>query len=153
RLECDLVLFDADLPEPEIASQSRAFDLAAILVPRREAPGLDVRRLASGTRASGKSTVTLLTSGSTGRPKPLVHTWSSLGKTVRLGCQGQSARWLLTYRPHLYAGLQVALQCFGDGGALVVPVPHQPPAQSLPLIESLGVQFVSATPSFWKHLL
>jgi acyl-CoA synthetase (AMP-forming)/AMP-acid ligase II len=154
KLKCDVVLFDGQQPAAEVLGRAEEFGLGALLFAKEDSrSGLELYRFAREAPAGQQSSVTLLTSGSTGKPKAVTHTWNSLAKPVRLGSDVQSPRWLLTYRPHLYAGLQVALQCFGDGGTLVVPLPHQPPAHSLPLIESLGVQFVSATPSFWKHLL
>jgi len=59
-------------------------------------------------------------------------------RPVRLAADQAGPRWLLTYRPHLYAGLQVLLQCMVNGGTLVVPEPDASPAATVELMIGLG---------------
>ena len=94
--------------------------------------------------------VTILTSGTEGQPKAARHTWESLLRPVRDGMEPQ--RWLLSYRLHLYAGLQVLLQSLVTGGGVCMPG-EASPAETVPMLMANGVQFASATPSYWRRLL
>lgn len=106
----------------------------------------------SKSEAGSSDAVTILTSGTTGEPKAVEHTWSSLSRPVRQ-IEGSAPRWLLTYRPHLYAGLQVILQCLMNRGTLVLP-PSDGTADSIArLAADSEVAFASATPSYWRWLL
>ena len=114
--------------------------------------GVLVTDVCPGGAGSGMSTVTLLTSGTTGNPKAVRHSWETLCRPVRKVASGQQQHWLLTYRPHLYAGVQVALQCLTNGGKLVLAGDGDPEAVvSLMLAER--VTHVSATPSYWRQIL
>jgi len=97
--------------------------------------------------------VILLTSGTTGKPKAARHTWASLARPVRCADPGEGRTWLLTYRPNLYAGLQVALQCLTNQGTLVVPRAGASPPEIARLMAEHVVEFASATPSYWRRLL
>jgi acyl-CoA synthetase (AMP-forming)/AMP-acid ligase II len=66
---------------------------------------------------------------------------------------GDPAVWLQTYRPHLYAGLQVAMQCFGSCGTLVNPGAEASPDDVVAAMVRNGVECASATPSYWRRLL
>ena len=94
--------------------------------------------------------VTILTSGTTGKPKASQHSWRSLARPVR---KTQPQRWLLAYRPHLYAGLQVVMQTLLNRGALVIPSVDAPPQEVADLMASSQTEYVSATPSYWRRLL
>ena len=59
----------------------------------------------------------------------------------------------MTYRPHLYAGLQVLLQCLLNGGTLVIPDDGSSPASVADLMRVASVEYASATPSYWRRLL
>ena len=110
------------------------------------------RHLSSHSATTSKTNaVTILTSGTTGKPKAVQHTWESLTRPVRKTSQGQ--RWLLTYRPNLYAGLQVLLQCLVNHGALVVPAFGTSAEDVATLAHDAQVEFASATPSYWRWLL
>ena len=79
---------------------------------------------AAGPDRDVEGVVTIFTSGTTGVPKPVRHSWQSLLRPARPSV-GQAdpgpRRWLWTFRPDLYAGLQVFAQCLVDRAALVVP--------------------------------
>jgi len=72
---------------------------------------------------------------------------------VRRMSEGTFPVWLLTYRPQLYAGLQVALQCLADHGTLVIPGSEPEPHAIVSLMVKTGVEYASATPSYWRRLL
>jgi acyl-CoA synthetase (AMP-forming)/AMP-acid ligase II len=152
-LGCDAFLFDPSLSLDEVLALGTKLHLGAVLVmgsgPSRT-PFI-VYDLPQEDKSSGCSTVTILTSGSTGEPKAARHTWQSLARPIRGG--NSAAVWLLTYQPHLYAGLQVMLQCFSDAGTLAIPDHHADPASAVDFILQAGVNVISATPSYMRRLL
>lgn len=97
--------------------------------------------------------ITILTSGTTGKPKAVRHSLESLTRPVRKTKTALGTRWLLTFRPHLYAGLQVIMQCLLNGGTLVVPGESDNAEEVARLAASAGVQYASATPSYWRWML
>lgn len=151
RLSCDVFLLDSHLRSEEAIELADRFKLGGLLGAEH---GGDFRfsELAGEERWSGESTITILTSGSTGKPKAARHSWESISRPVRKGF-GSGAVWLLTYRPNLYAGLQVMLQCFAQSGTLVVPGQDMDPKMTARFMVEAGVQYVSATPSYWRRLL
>lgn len=151
RLSCDVFLLDSHLGFEEAIELSGRLKLGGLLSAEREAE-FTFRELAGEERWSGESTITILTSGSTGKPKAARHSWDSLSRPIRKGF-GTGAVWLLTYRPNLYAGLQVMLQCFAQGGTLAVPGQDMDPNATARFMVEAGVQYVSATPSYWRRLL
>lgn len=155
KLGSDTFLFDAHLPLEEMLALARKLKLGAILAASsgEQTSRLRAHELCGEEKWSGSSTVTILTSGSTGEAKAARHTWESLSRPVRKGPADAAPRWLLTYRPNLYAGLQVMLQCFADRGTLAIPGADQDPCAIAQFMCDAGVQFVSATPSFWRRLL
>ena len=155
RLACDVFLFDARFPMEEALRQAKNLKLGAFLSQGKSAVGGEFQshELPGEEEWSGSSTVTILTSGSTGEPKAARHSWESLSRPVRQGAVNVAPRWLLSYRPNLYAGLQVALQCFVDRGTLVVPGFEIDPNSVAEFMCLSGVQFASATPSYWRRLL
>lgn len=150
RLRADVFLFDAAIDADEARRMAQELQLAALL--RSSSDSCELERFVHEAAGSGKSTVTILTSGTTGRPKAARHSWSSLARPVRR-TDSKPPRWLLTYRPQLYAGLQVILQCWANGGTLVVPDRTDEPADIARLMLDARVEFASATPSYWRRLL
>jgi len=150
-LAADVFLIAADTDDGAAAALGRALGLAAVLRPADDdafAPiaGVDGDLALAG---GGDGAVTILTSGTTGAPKAARHGWATLARPVRRG--GGAGTWLLSYRPHLYAGLQVLLQALVPGGTLVVP--GRDAHEVARLAAAHGVQFASATPSWWRWLL
>jgi acyl-CoA synthetase (AMP-forming)/AMP-acid ligase II len=155
RLACDVFLLDANLTFEDGLKLSKKLRLGAFLTAGKpgQSPEFEVHGLSNEEKWSGNSTVTILTSGSTGEPKAARHSWESIARPVKKGAGIHAPKWLLTYRPNLYAGLQVMLQCFADRGTLVVPDPHMDPQSTVQFMCDAAVQFVSATPSYWRRLL
>jgi acyl-CoA synthetase (AMP-forming)/AMP-acid ligase II len=152
RLGCDVFLFDAQRDRDAQIELGRQLQLDAVVLPESD-DRLDVVPLTAEKRGSGTSSVTILTSGTTGTPKAARHTWTSLSRPIRKSADETDVqRWLLSYRPHLYAGLQVLLQCFVNGGTLVVDDSGGDVEQLVRLMIERRVQYVSATPSYWRRL-
>ncbi len=155
RLECDTFLIDASLPRDVATRFGVELRLGALLIDSGipPEPSIEQRRLRDELPGSGHSSLTILTSGTTGAPKAARHTWQSLSRPVRIASDSTAPRWLMTFRPHLYAGLQVILQCLGSGGTLVTPTHDLEPAAVAELMRSARVEYASATPSYWRRLL
>jgi acyl-CoA synthetase (AMP-forming)/AMP-acid ligase II len=154
-LACDTFLMSAHHSLDEAIHLAKKLKLGALVLPDQEGSEARAKVLDFPDEASwsGNSSVTLLTSGSTGEPKAVRHSWQSLARPVRRSTKDFAPRWLLTYQPSLYAGLQVMLQCFADHGTLVVPEREMDPASTAQFMRDSGVQYVSATPSYWRRLL
>jgi acyl-CoA synthetase (AMP-forming)/AMP-acid ligase II len=155
QLSADAFLFDSRVPLDATMHLATKFKLGALLSASGESnfQQLEVFGLPGEAGGSGNATVTILTSGSTGEPKAARHSWETLSRPVRQGTANMKPRWLLTYRPNLYAGLQVMLQCFADHGTLIIPGHDAEPQVIAQFMSDSRVQYVSATPSFWRRIL
>jgi acyl-CoA synthetase (AMP-forming)/AMP-acid ligase II len=154
-LDCHVHLLDEGLGPDRVLSTSRDFGLAGVLDPGGGGPerGLALRMLLESPLRNSRGEVTIFTSGSTGAPKAVHHDWETLTRPVRQGCQQGAQTWLLTYRPHLYAGLQVFLHCLLNRGALVIPESSMSVEAVIRLMSRHRVSHVSATPSYWRRLV
>lgn len=109
---CETFLIDGQRPFVQIHDTAMRFKLSAIISHsgNGDDASIKIEPLAGKEPGDGTSTVTILTSGTTGISKAATHTWQTLLRPVRHGVS-QAPVWLLTYPPHLYAGLQVMVQC------------------------------------------
>jgi len=155
RLSCDVFVFDASVRLEENLRLADKLRLAGLLVPpiNEMYPDFDLHELPGEEPGSGDSSITILTSGSTGEQKAVRHSWETLSRPIRRYPGDRAPKWLLTYRPNLYAGFQVALQCLADRGTLVIPDLDLDPQSTAQFMLATGVEFVSATPSYWRRLL
>lgn len=156
RLICDVFLMDSSWSRDRVIETARELKLGGVLLgssAQGEVKDCEFVTVDGGAAWSGSSTVTILTSGSTGKPKAARHTWQTLARGVRQKNGSTAPRWLLSYRSTLYAGLQVMLQCFADRGTLAIPLPGMDPSSTAEFMSAAGVQFASATPSYWRRLL
>ena len=151
-LPCHVFLIADDVSPDQASSWAAEFAWATVVstsVPEFEFP-IDNSDMA---RASDAGAVTILTSGTTGIPKAVEHTWESLTRPVRRMPGESHPHWLLTFRPHLYAGIQVILQCLTNHGALAMPGSHARASDVVQLATAALVTYASATPSYWRWLL
>lgn len=95
--------------------------------------------------------VLLQTSGTTGMPKLVRHDAARLRARLR-GTGDAEARWLLTYEPASFAGLQVILTALA-AGAVLVSRPDGGVAGLAAAAVEHGATHVSGTPSFWRGFL
>jgi len=152
ELAAEAFLFGAAAPAEADQQLVQSFQLDALVTPsddNAQPVTVETYRQPTGQADGG---VTILTSGTTGTPKAARYDWPRLMRPVRTG-DADAPRWLLTYAPHLYAGVQVALQCLGSCGTLVAPPPGQQPSELARWMIDHRVQFASATPSYWRRLL
>ncbi len=98
------------------------------------------------------SMVHLFTSGTTGTPKPVPLTWPLIAKNVHISAQVEHSRWLLTFTPFSFAGLQVLLHALQNGGAMSV-FGGGNLSDLVRLAMRDKVTHVSGTPSFFRSLL
>ncbi len=95
--------------------------------------------------------VLMPTSGTLGNPKLVRHDFIRLIGRIR-GDAGGDIRWLLTYEPTGFGGLQVVLSAVAAGATLIVD-----PRAGIPALADAavahGASHVSATPSFWRAFL
>ena len=152
-LQCDTYLLDGQLDAKTALQRAADLNLRAVVQygESSDADHLQVDSASARADGSGSSSVVILTSGTEGRPKAARHIWKTLSRPVRKGRSGQ--RWLLTYRPHLYAGLQVLLQCLLNHGTLVAAEANAHADEVIQLMRDGRVEHASATPSYWRQLL
>lgn len=131
----------------------RCFADAAAMVAELAAERMTVLAATdAGSGGAGGFRLTLFTSGSTGLPKQVTHGLAGLSRMVRLGERHETDVWGLAYNATHIAGVQVVLQAFFNGNALVQLFGHEP-ATAWRTIEDQGVTHLSATPSFYRLLL
>ncbi len=143
-----LFLIAADAQPDAMSEWATEFGLRSVFDPA----GNQLEVSGPGKSAT-ESAITILTSGTTGKPKAVEHSLDSLVRPVRKHDAIRGTRWLLTFRPHLYAGLQVIMQCLFNHGTLVMPASGSDATQVAQLAAGASVEFVSATPSYWRWLL
>jgi acyl-CoA synthetase (AMP-forming)/AMP-acid ligase II len=154
-LDCHAMLLDEDLDAARLQAIARTHAIAALIESGDDGSdtSVQVRPLLESPQREGHGEVTIFTSGSTGEPKPVRHDWTTLTRPVRLACEASSQTWLLTFRPHLYAGVQVFLHCLLNQGTLVIPERGMGVEAVAGLMRRHAVSHVSATPSYWRRLI
>ena len=164
RVGCDtgradrvvVALAAGDLAESEIVLLRGRYDdrwLTAAGISGVIEDDLSVRWL--GPPVSGRDGfhVVLQTSGTTGMPKLVRHTFAALtGRIRQPRVPSERARWLLTYEPASYAGLQVVLTALLSGDELVAVSDRSIGALTAAALSS-GPTHISGTPTFWRGLL
>jgi len=97
-----------------------------------------------------KFAVLLTTSGTTGKPKVVMHELEKLVGRVR--SEQAENRWLLTYHPASFAGMQVLLTAFCSR-SLVVAFSGLNAVELVSKAVNSDVTHLSGTPTFWRSLL
>ncbi|MEO3388979.1 class I adenylate-forming enzyme family protein [Mesorhizobium sp. CAU 1741] len=103
----------------------------------------------------GEPRIHMMTSGTTGVPKIAAHTLASLLSRARAGAEhpaNKSAKWLLTYQPSSFAGVQVILTATITNGLIVAPVERNPRG-FYDAAKRWEVTQISGTPTFWRAFL
>ncbi len=100
---------------------------------------------------AGADGIGLQTSGTTGRPKWAVTTPERLMDGIRPG--DEPARWLLTFNPGSFAGVNVILSAVAGGHVLIAPPYGASVADMAELALSEQATHISGTPTFWRAFL
>lgn len=109
----------------------------------------------AAAQGPGRGRVFMMTSGTTGRPKIATHGLGSLLAKVRTGASlpsNRDGRWLLTYQPTGFAGVQVMLTAVLSQGLIVVPE-ERTPSSFVDAVRRWEVDQISGTPTFWRSFL
>jgi acyl-coenzyme A synthetase/AMP-(fatty) acid ligase len=99
--------------------------------------------------------VFMMTSGTTGKPKIAAHTLDALMSRARTSAkfaQGGESKWMLTYQPTGFAGIQVQLTAVATNGVIVAPEQRTPGGFAAAARDN-GVTQISGTPTFWRAFM
>ncbi len=148
RAGADIFIAHTNLPEAEIEAINAQFAIQLIVGETDTLTAIS----AEGQEPAGR--IFMMTSGTTGAPKIAAHSLEALLSRAKAGASKASpgAKWLLTYQPTGFAGLQVQLTAAITGGVIVTPAARTP-GGFLEAARSLGVTQISATPTFWRAFL
>ena len=144
----------------ELAGLAERFDHDLVLTRRSDVPAplraLDPDAVRSDVPAPAEPPQArphlVLTTGTTGAPRGVRHDWNRLLRSTRRIAPAPGQRWLLAYGLHQFAGLQILLHVFAAGATLVAPAPRRP-REGLAAMRTHGVDYASATPTYWRFLL
>lgn len=114
---------------------------------------LSVSRIETASDVIPGRKLVVTTSGTTGPPKAAVYSLDRLvGRIKSPPPDAPRARWLLTYVPASFAGLQVLLTALVSGATLCVPQRYEVNNIAEAAV-ALHPTHVSGTPTFWRGLL
>lgn len=144
-----LVLLDSDLNPSEIDGVDESLVNVAENIEHSEYGSMKdvVTALQRST-----SEITIFTSGTTGQPKKVIHTVSTLTRSVRIGDKYKGQIWAYAYNPTHMAGLQVFFQTFENLNTLI-NVFNKQRSEVYEFIDKYQVTHISATPTFYRLLL
>ena len=94
--------------------------------------------------------ISLQTFGTTGIPKWVGHAREALSARIAPGTPGDTARWLLTFNPGSFAGVQVILSAMAGPHVLIAPALDASVADMADLAVRTNVTHISGTPTFWR---
>lgn len=144
-----LVLLDSDIGMSEIDG----LDEGNINVSENINPvNYDTIQDVVGAVQNSSSEITIFTSGTTGQPKKVIHSISTLTRSVRSGEKYQGQIWAYAYNPTHMAGLQVFFQAFENLNTLV-NVFGKSRNEVYKEILDKQITHISATPTFYRLLL
>lgn len=145
-----LVLLDSDINSSEI----EGLDESEInkLVKIETATTFDNMSDVVEAIRNSSSEITIFTSGTTGQPQKVVHSITSLTRSVRTGERYKGHVWGYAYNPTHMAGLQVFFQAFMNLN-LLVNVFNANRVEVYAAIANNKVTHISATPTFYRLLL
>ena len=111
-----LVLLDSDLNSSEIENLNESLVNQPRII--NTLSFSDISEVINAVKKSAAE-ITIFTSGTTGQPKKVLHSISSLTRSVRTGERYANQIWGYAYAPTHMAGLQVFFQAFENENTLV----------------------------------
>ena len=124
--------------------------LAELGVDGRIDDGLNVVAVPREESTRNEGNVFLCSSGTTGAPKVARHRLEALmGRIRQPSGKSPTSRWLLTYHPASFAGLQVSLTALSSGSALIACADNSIPALAAAALCHEPTH-ISGTPTFWR---
>ena len=153
RAGTDLFIAHTNLPAAQVDGIGQSHGVSLRIGAVDQAVLMAPQAVAKALAPAGR--IFLMTSGTTGRPKIATHTLDSLLGRVRAGLrrtESTPGKWLLTYQPTGFAGLQVSLTAALTGGLVVAPEPRNP-AGFFAAARQWQVSQISGTPTFWRAFL
>lgn len=148
RVGADLYIAHTNLPQTQIDALVDKFGIQLVVGAEDRLSG----QPKSARAPQGR--VFMMTSGTTGAPKVASHGLAGLMSRARTGMhpRNRGAKWLLTYQPTGFAGIQVQLTAvIGDG--LIIAPEERSPSGFVQAARVGGVTQISATPTFWRSFL
>lgn len=144
-----LVLLDSDINSSEIEN----LDESLVNQPRiiNTSSFSDIPEVINAVKKSAAE-ITIFTSGTTGQPKKVLHSISSLTRSVRIGERYANQIWGYAYAPTHMAGLQVFFQAFENENTLV-NIFGRSRNEVYRCISNHHITHISATPTFYRLLL
>lgn len=107
------------------------------------------------TNIAAEGRIFLMTSGTTGTPKVVEHQFERLVGRIAPSAHlpaNRQCRWLMTYQPTAFAGVQVLLTaCLTDG--TVIEAADRTPAAFAAAAATYQCTHISGTPTFWRAFL
>jgi acyl-coenzyme A synthetase/AMP-(fatty) acid ligase len=149
RAGADLFVAHTTIPEEFIEELCETFGVGLTIGDE------DALRPVAAPGEPPSARIHMMTSGTTGRPKVALHDLASLLSKVRATAQlpaNREGRWLLTYQPTGFAGVQVQLTAVLSRGVIVAPI-ERTPQGFLAAARDMDVSQISATPTFWRAFL
>lgn len=147
RTGADLFIAHTNLPAANIDAVVKKFGIQMVTGPED--------RLTGETPASSATArIFMMTSGTTGAPKIASHSLAALMSRANAAMHpgNRNAKWLLTYQPTGFAGVQVQLTAVIGRGVVVAPQ-ERTPSGFLEAAKANSVTQISATPTFWRAFL
>ncbi len=147
RTGADLFIAHTNLPQAHIDDVVSKFGVQMVL-------GAEDRMTGEAPAETASARVFMMTSGTTGAPKIASHSLSALMSRAKAAMHpgNRGAKWLLTYQPTGFAGIQVQLTAVVGRGVVVAPE-ERTPSGFLEAAKAHGVTQISATPTFWRAFM
>lgn len=148
RTGADLYIAHTNLPQAHVDAVIATYGVQLVVAETDRLTGQPVSDISTTGR------VFMMTSGTTGAPKIASHSLDALMSRARAGMHpgNRGAKWLLTYQPTGFAGIQVQLTAVAGRGLVVAPA-ERSPSGFIAAARAHGVTQISATPTFWRSFL
>ncbi|MCP4105687.1 MAG: acyl--CoA ligase [Desulfobacteraceae bacterium] len=152
NLNIETILIPSYYPQRETVSFMEKFDGDCVIRAENENIRIISTREHGSDRCleSSEPHVGLLSSGTTGPPKCIRHSWQTLSAAVKKHERFMTKKWFSGYPVVQFSGLQVFLQCYLNGGCLII---SESPEHARKTVSRHGVHYLNCTPTYIRQLL